>query len=147
MSPDASSSSVSAHAPDAHGHVSHGGSESFPEAPHDPHHDDDAHLRRHLKLYLGVFGALLVFTLLTVWAAGLPISPEGHIIVALLIASVKASLVAGFFMHLTTERPLIHQILAFTFFFFLGMVFLCILAWADHTGHIVLPGFPHGGGG
>ena len=105
------------------------------------HADDIEHLKRHRNLYLWIFGALLVLTVVTVWAATLDIDETGHVVVALLIASVKATLVAGFFMHLTSEKSIIHKIMSFTFFFFLGMVFLCVLAWLDHTEHIKLPGF------
>ncbi|MEI2685574.1 MAG: hypothetical protein V9G14_04310 [Cypionkella sp.] len=44
------------------------------------------------------------------------------------IASVKASLVAGWFMHLASEQRMIYAILGFTAFFFLGMMLLTM--WA-----------------
>ena len=54
-----------------------------------------------------------------------------NIAVALLIACGKASLVAGFFMHLISERKMIYGLLAFTAFFFLGLMFLTVSAFAD----------------
>ena len=53
----------------------------------------------------------------------------GHklaIAIALFIASVKAFLVAGYFMHLISERKMIYIILAFTVFFFAGLMYLTI---------------------
>jgi len=50
--------------------------------------------------------------------------------IALIIATVKASLVAGFFMHLVSERKPIYAILVFTAFFFAGLMGLLI--WSMH---------------
>ncbi len=93
--------------------------------------DDVQHLRKHLKTYVAVFVALGVLTLVTVWASYLPINVQGHVIVALLIASVKAGLVAAFFMHLTSEKPLIYRVLIFTVIFFLGLIILSLFAFFD----------------
>ena len=54
-----------------------------------------------------------------------------NIAVALLIACGKAFLVAGYFMHLISERKMIYGLLAFTAFFFLGLMFLTLSAYAD----------------
>jgi len=59
------------------------------------------------KLYAKVLAALLVLTAVTVAAAGVDFgSPSVNVVIALLIASTKASLVALFFMHLLYDRPL-----------------------------------------
>ena len=49
-------------------------------------------------LYLGILGALLIGTGLTVWAAYQNFGPF-NIVIALLIATIKMSLVILFFMH------------------------------------------------
>jgi cytochrome c oxidase subunit IV len=55
-----------------------------------------------------VLGVLLVLTVITVWAAGIDFgNPNYNIIVAMIIASVKATLVGMYFMHLRYENPLI----------------------------------------
>jgi cytochrome c oxidase subunit 4 len=58
----------------------------------------NSHAHPTLKIYFAVFGALMVFTALTVWAAfehlGIWNTP-----VALAIAVTKAALVVLFFMH------------------------------------------------
>ena len=65
---------------------------------------DHGHIEEHIKVYLTVFGALGVLTVLTVGASYLDVSTTEAIFLALTIASIKASLVAGYFMHLITER-------------------------------------------
>jgi caa(3)-type oxidase subunit IV len=51
--------------------------------------------------------------------------------VALAIACAKAFLVAGFFMHLISERKMIYGLLIFTACFFLGLMFLTLSAYGD----------------
>ncbi len=93
-------------------------------------HDD--HFREHVRRYLFVFYALLFGTLITVGASYVPFGHHAvNIGVALLIASGKAFLVAGYFMHLISERKTIYGLLAFTVIFFLGLMFLTIAAYAD----------------
>jgi cytochrome c oxidase subunit 4 len=59
------------------------------------------------KLNTTVLGALIALTVITVYAAGVNFgSPSTNTVVALLIASVKATLVALFFMHLKYEKPI-----------------------------------------
>lgn len=86
----------------------------------------------HVRPYLIVFFALLIGTALTVWAAFINFgTPAINIAVALVIASVKASLVAGYFMHLISERRLIYGVLIATGFFFAGLMFLTVYATYD----------------
>ncbi|RMG21377.1 MAG: hypothetical protein D6729_00880 [Deltaproteobacteria bacterium] len=66
--------------------------------------------RKHLKVYWMVFGALLVLTTVTVAVARIPFIAEHMAIavtVGLSIATMKASLVAGYFMHLIDDRKVI----------------------------------------
>jgi cytochrome c oxidase subunit 4 len=88
-----------------------------PEEPHGvtvptPHH--------HVN-YLAIFAALVVLTIITVGVYFLhPSSELVKILLALLIASVKAILVAYFFMHLKFEGKLIYTI-------FIVPLILCVL--------------------
>lgn len=60
-----------------------------------------------MKTYAAVLAALLTLTAITVTVAGVNFGSHSvNVIVALGIASVKASLVALFFMHLAYDRPL-----------------------------------------
>jgi cytochrome c oxidase subunit 4 len=89
--------------------------------------DTPEEIQKHLKHYWMVGIALLVCTVLTVVVA--KITPS--ITIGLAIAAFKASLVALIFMHLNAEKPLIYKILLYTVFFFIGMMFLCVLALYD----------------
>jgi cytochrome c oxidase subunit 4 len=90
------------------------------------------HAAHSLRGYLFVYFALLAGTVLTVWASYIHFgSREINIAVALLIACVKASLVAGYFMHLISEKKMIYSVLGFTAVFFVGLMFLTLWANAD----------------
>ncbi len=59
------------------------------------------------KVYAAVLAALLLFTATTVAAAGMNFgSPAVNVVVALGIATLKASLVVLYFMHLRYDKPL-----------------------------------------
>ena len=95
-------------------------------------------VKKHGRVYLMVFGALAVLTIVTV-AVGylhLPIVPA--LIVGLLIATVKAGLVAAYFMHLVSERKVIYGVLIMTGLFLLAMFILFISAYADQDGGLVV---------
>jgi len=70
-----------------------------------------------------VFVALMALTIVTVWVSSLGLSIRLAVGVALAIATVKGSLVAGVFMHLSSEKRLIVLGLALTVVFFL----VCLL--------------------
>ena len=86
-------------------------------------------IRAHVKIYLTVFGALMVLTLVTVAISYLDLPVGQAVALALIVATLKGSLVAMFFMHLKGERPIVMWTLALT------MVFLVVLfglpLWTD----------------
>jgi len=85
-----------------------------------------------VKTYIAVFVALLLGTLLTVGMYFVHFeSMAVTIAIALFIASIKAFLVAGYFMHLLDEKKMIYGILASTVFFFIGLMVLTIWAMND----------------
>jgi len=86
----------------------------------------------HIKRYIVVFIALLIGTAFTVWASFIHFGSHSiNIAVALVIATVKAFLVAGYFMHLISEKKMIYAIMAFTAFFFAGLMALTLWSYAD----------------
>src|SRR5437870_2372305 len=90
------------------------------------------HFSHHVRRYLLVFYALLFGTVITVLASYIPFGHRSiNIGVALVIASGKAFLVAGYFMHLISERKMIYGIMVFTAFFFVGLMFLTVWSFAD----------------
>ena len=84
--------------------------------------------KSHLKVYIAVFVALLVGTVITVaaWKWGNFSTITLTVVVALFIATIKAFLVAGYFMHLMSERKVIYSVLATTAFFLVGLMYLII---------------------
>jgi cytochrome c oxidase subunit 4 len=91
---------------------------------HDEHHGHDNSpdaIRKEVRRYLAVLGALAFLTLVTVAISYLHLPTWQAIALALIVATVKGSLVAAFFMHLLSERKLIYAVLAVTVFFF-GMM-------------------------
>ena len=89
--------------------------------------DSPEEIQKHVKTYAIVGGALIICSFLTVIVA--KVTPS--ITVGLAIACFKAGLVAFIFMHLNHEKPTIYKILLFTFFFFLGLMLLTIMALYD----------------
>lgn len=79
-------------------------------------------IRKETRVYLIVFAALAVLTVVTVAVSYLKLSPMMAIVLALIIASVKGFLVAGYFMHLLSEKKLIFLVLALTVFFFIVLL-------------------------
>ena len=92
-------------------------------------HSED--VSKHIRGYLIIGGTLIIGTILTVLASYVDLGHNWNIVLALIIATVKASLVALFFMHLISEKQMIYTVLAFTAFFALGLMFLTISAYHD----------------
>jgi cytochrome c oxidase subunit 4 len=93
-------------------------------------HSDD--ISKHIRGYLIIGGTLIIGTILTVLASRIDLGHHWNIVLALVIATVKASLVALYFMHLISEKQMIYTVLSFTAFFFVGLMFLIIAASNDH---------------
>ncbi len=81
------------------------------------------------KLYFMVFAALIALTLTTTVVATIDLGPL-NIVIALLIAMSKATLVVLFFMHLKWSTRLTH-IVAVTALFWLAI--LITLTLSDYT--------------
>ena len=90
-------------------------------------------IKKHVRVYVTVFVALLALTVVTVSISYLNLTVVPAIIVALIIASIKGSLVASYFMHLISEKKLIFAALILTVVFFLALIFLPILSMSDRV--------------
>ncbi|MFL3045290.1 MAG: cytochrome C oxidase subunit IV family protein [Candidatus Neomarinimicrobiota bacterium] len=90
-------------------------------------------IQRHIKVYMTIFAALAVLTIITVAASYLDLSTGEAILLALTIASVKGSLVAGYFMHLISEKALITWILMLTAGFFFVLMFIPMASFIDQA--------------
>ena len=96
--------------------------------------DHAADIDRHVRVYITVFVALMVLTLVTVAVSYLDLSIAMAVTVALIIATVKGSLVACYFMHLISEKKLIHAVLILTAAFFVALLLLPVLTVVDGFG-------------
>ena len=92
------------------------------------------HIQKQIKLYLIIGVALLVGTVVTVWAAHFKLEIVAGIVLAIIIATIKGGLVAGYFMHLSHERKLIYQVLLLTAVFIVVMVGVFLFAYGDQQG-------------
>ena len=79
--------------------------------------------------YLAVFAALLVLTIVTVAVASLNLTEGATVAVAVTIATVKATLVAMFFMHLKGEKPMVFWSLGLTAVLFAAL--FAFLLWTE----------------
>ena len=87
---------------------------------HDAAHGGEHHVLP-LPIYWGVFFALVVGTALTVWTATIDLG-RLNVIVALVIASVKAILVILFFMHVKYSSKMVWLFAGAGFFWVLLMI-------------------------
>ena len=88
-----------------------------------------------ISVYVGIFGALMVLTGLTVFAAFQNLSPFTFF-VALAIAVVKATLVILYFMHVKYSSHLTKLTVAVGIFF---LIILLALTMVDYASRAFLP--------
>jgi cytochrome c oxidase subunit IV len=81
-------------------------------------------IKKHVRVYLIVFAALAALTIVTVGISYLHLPTHWAILFALLVATVKGSLVACYFMHLISERKVIYWILVICVFFFAVLLWI-----------------------
>lgn len=94
--------------------------------------------REHIvtpPVYIAVTIALYIFTVITVWAAGIDLGKIINTIIALSIASVKASLVALFFMHLKYESKLLWFMITIPLFLLVILLILPIIDVLTRAGY------------
>jgi len=97
----------------AHGHEDHG-------------HGDEFHVHAHVSsafFYIGILFALLILTGITVGAALIDFG-SFNTVIAVGVATIKASLVAAFFMHLRHDK--LFNTLAFLASFLFLAIFLLL---------------------
>lgn len=88
------------------------------DGAHDDHHGF-SHVASK-KVLLGTFSALIFLTFITVAATSIDLGPKLNLVLAMVIATIKAGLVCAFFMHLIYDK-LIHSVA------FLGALLFAIL--------------------
>jgi cytochrome c oxidase subunit IV len=86
--------------------------------------DHAADIDKHVRIYITVFVALMALTIITVAISRFHLPVPIAVSVALLVATIKGSLVACYFMHLVSEKKLIYAVLALTAAFFIALLAL-----------------------
>ena len=93
--------------------------------------DHAADIDRHVRIYITVFVTLMVLTIVTVAVSRFHLPVPIAVTVALVVATIKGSLVACYFMHLISEKKLIYAVLVLTVVFFAVLLTLPILSYHD----------------
>jgi len=93
--------------------------------------DHAVDIDRHVRVYITVFVALMALTLITVAVSYLDLSVPIAVTVALFVATVKGALVAGYFMHLISEKKLIYAVLMLTVAFFVVLLSLPVITHSN----------------
>jgi caa(3)-type oxidase subunit IV len=93
------------------------------------HHVD---LSSYIRRCAMVFVAVIIATALMIWASYLPnVGWPAKVTMIIAVAICNAFVVAGFLMHLLTEKKMIYTVLSFTVFFFAGLMGLTLWAMND----------------
>ncbi|HEX7153325.1 MAG TPA: cytochrome C oxidase subunit IV family protein [Thermoanaerobaculia bacterium] len=125
-----------------HAHPDVAAHDAAHDAAHHGHDNSPEAIKKEVRRYMLVFGALLVLTVITVAVSQLHLPTGQAVALALFIAAIKGSLVAGFFMHLISERKFVLYVLVLTAFFF------GVLMWGPwhqrHNAAEVYPGYEKG---
>ena len=93
--------------------------------------DHAADIDRHVRIYITVFVALMVLTIVTVAVSYLHLPIGQAVTVALFVATIKGALVAGYFMHLVSEKKLIYAVLVLTVVFFIALLALPVVTHSN----------------
>ncbi len=107
---------------------------------HDHAHGDDHepwHVHAHVssvKFMVGIFATLIFLTFVTVAVSRVDLGAANGF-VAVLVATIKASLVAAFFMHLRWDKPF-NTLIFVSSFLFLGIFMLFSLDDLNTRGRI-----------
>jgi caa(3)-type oxidase subunit IV len=112
-----------------------------PLTGHSESHEHPVDFNSYLRRCAKIFVVVVLAVGLMIWTSYLPqehFSWALKITIILAIASCNAFFVAGFLMHLLTERKMVYTILAFTVSFVIGLVGLTLWAMNDFPRNTVI---------
>ncbi len=92
---------------------------------------DHTDIDRQVRTYILIFVTLMALTFVTVAISRLDLPVPAAVTLALVVASIKGGLVASYFMHLISERKLIHWVLWFTVSCFIAVLLLPLWSHLD----------------
>jgi cytochrome c oxidase subunit 4 len=111
-------------------------------------HSDPEAIRKTLRTYWMIGAALFAFTVITVAVNQVHLAVPFAITVALIIATMKGSMVAAVFMHLSHEKKWIYGALVLTVIGFVILMTVPFFTVHDSIGTpIEVPAAEHAGGG
>jgi len=103
---------------------------AIPAHAHEHEHDHGG-----TGVYAKTLIGLLILTAITVAAASFDFG-QGNVVIALFVATIKASLVVLFFMHLRWDKP-VNAIIAMAGFLFLGVfIMFCLLDFNARNNYL-----------
>jgi cytochrome c oxidase subunit IV len=105
--------------------------EQLDHLDHGDHVDHAVDIDKHVRIYITVFVALMALTIITVVISRFHLPVPLAVTVALLVATIKGTLVACYFMHLISEKKLILAVLALTAIFFVVLLALPAITHSD----------------
>jgi len=96
-------------------------------------HEHPVNFENYLRRCVFIFIAILCATSLMIWISFLPehYTWAAKVGMILTVAAANAFVVAGFLMHLISEKKMIYTVLAFTVFFVIGLFALTLYAMND----------------
>jgi caa(3)-type oxidase subunit IV len=100
-------------------------------------HSDSSEVKKSIRTYMAIGVALLVFTGITVGANQFHFGVPVAVTVALIIATMKGSMVASVFMHLSHEKKWIYGTLILTVVGFLVLMTVPMFTTIDTIGQPV----------
>jgi len=93
--------------------------------------DHAVDIDKHVRIYITVFVVLMALTLVTVAVSRFHLPVPIAVSVALIVATIKGSLVACYFMHLISEKKLIYAVLVLTVVFFAALLALPVITHSN----------------
>ena len=111
-------------------------------------HSDQESIKKTIRAYWMIGAALFVFTGITVAVNQVHLAVPMAITVALIIATMKGSMVASVFMHLSHERKWVYGALILTVVGFIILMTVPMFTLIDHIGtpiHVAAPPAEHVG--
>ena len=106
---------------------------SAPLVDASPAHEHPVDFNNYVRRCVFIFIAILCAVSLMIWVSFLPehYSWAEKVGMILAVACANALVVAGFLMHLLSEKKMIYTLLGFTVFFVIGLFVLTICATND----------------
>jgi cytochrome c oxidase subunit 4 len=89
-----------------------------------------------VRMLLGVWGALMVLTVITVGVTVVDLGSQTNLLVAMAIATIKAGLVVTYFMHLRWDRPFHTLIFLGSLLFVSLFISMTLLDKSEYEGDI-----------